>query len=225
METRDRESSKIDWLISHLIPLFNCSVKIVMIMLSSSRDIFITKDRSELDLYRYSITDNMSSLSDAAEKRKERLAILKSSKRKRDEEIVSAVTGDEDGEDGNKHMRYRNYDPKIQTAKMGYLQTPEQLGQVQTVEERAAELAEETRAQQNDLINGEAIDVQTLRPNDPNSDLKRGLQNKLDRLKAKQQKVVLEIVRERVRTLKEQGKNQAASNIEEYRLTSGAESM
>ncbi|CCG84872.1 protein of unknown function [Taphrina deformans PYCC 5710] len=140
------------------------------------------------------------SLENQSQKRKERLALLSSNKRKRDDDLTEELAKEK--EDVESKMKFRNYDPETNAPKLGFIDTPVPAEQ-ETVETRAKELVEKTRTE--DLTAREAsdpLDLFTLQTRKPNWDLKRDLNRKLERLKSKQDTVVARLIRERIHASK-----------------------
>ena len=148
------------------------------------------------------------SLDDQSQRRKDRLALLKAAKRKREEGVLEDVA--QASEVASSKMRYRNYDPETKDAKLGFLAAPVE-EEEETVERRASRLAEQTKEEA--AVSDQPIDIFNLQPKKPNWDLKRDLNRKLERLKGKQELMVAKLVRERILTLKAAGSTKAIDDI------------
>lgn len=138
------------------------------------------------------------SLDDASQKRKERLALLSATKRKRDGQDGQDLRHDEaqEKEPAPSAMKFRNYDPVSNAPKLGYLHDP--AAESETVELRAQELAktvvDSTENQGIDV----PLDTNQIQERKPNWDLKRDLEKRLEPLRARQEVIVARLVRERL---------------------------
>lgn len=153
----------------------------------------------------------MSSLDASAAKRKERLAQLKSLKRKQDESAEQSDSKPADEEDasvssvsnsiGKVKLSGRNYDVEAKAPKTGFMEPPS--ANQETVEEKAARLAEEARKQAEEAEKeSKQIDLFSLQPKKPNWDLKRDVEKKLERLNARTDRAIAHLVRERIKAQK-----------------------
>lgn len=143
------------------------------------------------------------SLDDQSQKRKERLALLKSSKRKRDDNLPDELVREK--EEVEAVMKYRNYDPETNAPKLGFLNDPTPADQP-TVETRGSELVAQTRSE--DLtraVDAAPLDIATIQSRKPNWDLKRDLERKLEKVRGRQEAVVAKIVRARILASKADG--------------------
>lgn len=158
---------------------------------------------------------SIASLDAAASARKERLAQLKSLKRKQpsDADIVLPDAPDStdhapnsspsSGEkDTSIHLSGRNYDIESRAPKMGFAQAPSE-GQ-DTLEALAQEIVTRTKEQQLVDQKGEKpIDLFSLQPKKPNWDLKRDVDKKLERLNAKTDVAIAKMIRQRIEEAKQ----------------------
>lgn len=150
------------------------------------------------------------SLEAAATERKSRLAKLKSLKRKQpdtydhSEEPVTADTENKialsfESSVTTKFLSGRNYDPETHGPKLGFEAPPTE--NQETLEERAAQIAEETTLQaEREEKEDKPIDLFKLQPKKPNWDLKRDLARKMEILTARTENAIARLVRERIET-------------------------
>lgn len=159
---------------------------------------------------------SIASLDAAAAARKERLAQLKSLKRKQPSSDVDTVLPDApdstdlvskpsppNGEkDTSIHLSGRNYDIESRAPKMGFAQAPSE-GQ-ETLEALAQEIVTRTKEQQLVDQKGEKpIDLFSLQPKKPNWDLKRDVDKKLERLNTKTDVAIAKMIRQRIEEAKQ----------------------
>lgn len=161
---------------------------------------------------------SIASLDAAAAARKERLAQLKSLKRKQlsDADTVLAdapysagpapksnpTLPPNDEKDTSIHLSGRNYDIESRAPKMGFAQAPSE-GQ-DTLEGLAQEIVIRTKEQQLADQKGEKpIDLFSLQPKKPNWDLKRDVDKKLERLNAKTDVAIAKMIRQRIEEAKQ----------------------
>lgn len=162
---------------------------------------------------------SIASLDAAAAARKERLAQLKSLKRKQPSSGVDTVLPDAPNStdllskskppsspNGEKnisiHLSGRNYDIESRAPKMGFAQAPSE-GQ-DTLEGLAQEIVIRTKEQQLADQKGEKpIDLFSLQPKKPNWDLKRDVDKKLERLNAKTDVAIAKMIRQRIEETKQ----------------------
>jgi coiled-coil domain-containing protein 12 len=150
------------------------------------------------------------SLDAAAQARKNRLAQLKSLKRKQppnddgDTTIPDASTDQTAADDESTptvtqtYLSGRNYDAESRAPKLGFETAPSN-SNGPTLEERAAVLADESVEQQaKDAVEEKPLDLFQLQPKKPNWDLKRDLQRKLDVLSVRTDNAIARLVRERI---------------------------
>ena len=164
-----------------------------------------------------------SSLDAAATERKARLAKLKSLKRKQpdtySEADESAVTHDPSSNtsEANKeapsvtatYLSGRNYDPTTRGPKLGFEQAPTE--NEETIEDRAAQIAEETSRQaEKEAKEDKPIDLFKLQPKKPNWDLKRDLAKKMEILNVRTDNAIARLVRERIEGAKKKPGTQDA---------------
>jgi len=178
------------------------------------------------------------SLSAEAEKRKERLLALKKRKRGADDtedksasppptDDAAASENEVEKDDTGKPyaqlpttspnvsrlpLSGRNYDASTRTTKLGFTENP--LAKLpedfETVEEKAIDLAVEA-LEEADKANKDAgeVDLFALQPKKANWDLKRELEQKLERLKPKTDAAIARLVRERLLQEKKAGGGEA----------------
>ncbi|KAL0638485.1 hypothetical protein Q9L58_002421 [Maublancomyces gigas] len=162
---------------------------------------------------------SIASLDAAASARKERLAQLKSLKRKQPSSSSSSsgvdivlpdapsnVSNPSPPPNGEKdtsiHLSGRNYDIESRAPKMGFAQAPSE-GQ-DTLEALAQEIVSRTKVQQLVDQRGEKpIDLFSLQPKKPNWDLKRDVDKKLERLNARTDVAIAKMIRQRIEEAKQ----------------------
>ncbi|KAM0715546.1 hypothetical protein Q7P37_009044 [Cladosporium fusiforme] len=159
-------------------------------------------------------------LSAAAQDRKSRLAQLKSLKRKQADPSGEEPT-DYDGQpvpksprkestpdDTSRYLSGRNYDTETKGPRLGFEDAPDE-GQ-ETLEQQAAQLAEETKRRAEEEEQTEApLDLFKLQPKKPNWDLKRDLDRKMEVLNVRTDNAIARLVRERIAKQKEAAKARA----------------
>lgn len=153
-------------------------------------------------------------LSAASNDRKSRLAQLKSLKRKQapsddthdspslssaDSSALTTTATEEEPSVVSTYLSGRNFDPSTRNVKLGFENTPISNPE-STLEYKAAQLALQTKAQQEAERETEPLDLFKLQPKKPNWDLKRDLEVKMREggLEVKTQNAVSRLVRERV---------------------------
>lgn len=158
-------------------------------------------------------------LSAAAQDRKARLAQLKSLKRKQPDEAQDEAEQptpksprhDEQSEEASSTDKYisgRNYDFETKGAKLGFDAAPSE-GR-ETLENKAAVLAEETKRQADEEEKADKpLDLFKLQPKKPNWDLKRDLERKLEVLNVRTDNAIARLVRERIANQQKAAKAQA----------------
>lgn len=148
---------------------------------------------------------SIASLDAQSAARKERLAQLKSLKRKQppadpspSQEVTMTTDDPENPEKGtNFHLSGRNYDIESRAPKMGFVSAPSE-GQ-ETLEDAAKKIVETTKALQiEDEKNDKPIDLFNLQPKKPNWDLKRDADKKLEKLNQKTDIAIAKIIRARI---------------------------
>lgn len=158
-------------------------------------------------------------LSAAAQDRKSRLAQLKSLKRKQADSNEEPI--DNDGQpapksprkeatpdDTSRYLSGRNYDPETKGPRLGFENAPDD-GQ-ETLEQKAAQLAEETKRRAEEEETADApLDLFKLQPKKPNWDLKRDLDRKMELLNVRTDNAIARLVRERIAKQKEAAKARA----------------
>jgi len=183
------------------------------------------------------------SLDAAAAARKERLSQLKSLKRKQpsaapgtseeaaDETAAVArasSTSPQNKDDGSKDVSHllsgRNFDIEERAPKMGFVSQPS-AGQ-ETVEEIAANIAEETRKQRAEVEKEDKpLDLFNLQPKKPNWDLKRDVEKKMERLNQRTDIAIAKLIKARLdeqRTQKD-GEAEGGENVKPNLVTLVAE--
>lgn len=162
-------------------------------------------------------------LATAAEDRKARLAALKSLKRKQpdtdQDELPAPIppqTEDQPTTTTPSYLSGRNYDAETRGPKFGFESNPAE--NQETLEKKAAALAEETRLQaEKDAEEDRPLDLFKLQPKKPNWDLKRDLGRKLDVLNVRTENAIAKLVRERIaaqQANKEPAKNGDGENVD-----------
>ena len=150
-------------------------------------------------------------LSAASSDRKARLAQLKSLKRKQapsDDTLDTSTsltttsteaTPVEEPSVVSTYLSGRNFDPSTRNVKLGFENTPV-ADPSNTLEFKAAQLALQTKREQENEKETEELDLFKLQPKKPNWDLKRDLEVKMREggLEVKTQNAVSRLVRERV---------------------------
>jgi len=153
---------------------------------------------------------SMQPLSAAAQDRKSRLAQLKSLKRKQpdtnqEEQEATGPTPKSprygEGAAGTDvtttYLSGRNYDIETKGPKLGFETAPSEGWE--TLEKKAAQLAEETKQQaEEEEKAGKPLDLFKLQPKKPNWDLKRDLDRKLEILNVRTDNAIARMVRERI---------------------------
>lgn len=141
------------------------------------------------------------SLEEHTQQRKERLALLRSAKRKREGDVPEDL-GPEKDEEISK-MQFRNYDPKTKAPKLGFLSSPAG-NEEDTAEDRGRAVIASTLESDEAAIKvvDTPLDVTSIQPVKPNADLKRRLSEKLDRVRGKQALVVANLVRQKIMATK-----------------------
>lgn len=148
-------------------------------------------------------------LTAAAQDRKSRLAQLKSLKRKQaptDEEQdfesshpapEESLEQDQDVQSTDRYLSGRNYDPSTKGPKLGFETAPSE-GR-ETLEAKAARLAEETKEQaRREEEEEKPLDLFKLQPKKANWDLKRDLERKMEVLGVRTDNAIARLVRERL---------------------------
>ena len=157
------------------------------------------------------MASNHASLDAAATERKARLAKLASLKRKappiEDSEDYSPATAavptstsppsTSAPEPTTAYLSGRNYDLETRGPKLGFENAPN--AEAETLEDRAAAIALETRAkEEKERREEKPIDLFSLQPKKPNWDLKRDVARKMEALNARTENAIARLVRERV---------------------------
>lgn len=171
------------------------------------------------------MASNHASLDAAATERKARLAKLKSLKRKQpgdDEPVATTATSAPQSNHQQQqeevfapsvtttYLSGRNYDPSTRGPKLGFETAPSE--NVETLENRAAEIALETHKQaEEEEKSDRPIDLFKLQPKKPNWDLKRDLQRKMEILNVQTENAIARLVRERIEGQKKRQVEKAAA--------------
>ncbi|KAI4254054.1 MAG: hypothetical protein LQ352_003327 [Teloschistes flavicans] len=157
------------------------------------------------------------SLNAAATERKARLAKLNSLKRKQpntavDELAEPALISTNQSTDldpaspmpsvTTTYLSGRNYDPTTRGPKLGFESAPSE--NAETLENRAAQIAQETRDQEaKEDKEDKPIDLFKLQPKKPNWDLKRDLARKMETLNVRTDNAIARLVRERIENVRQ----------------------
>ncbi|KAL8694721.1 MAG: hypothetical protein Q9218_000647 [Villophora microphyllina] len=169
------------------------------------------------------MTSYHTSLDAAATERKTRLAKLKSLKRKQPDTTIDEATepallptersiNDEFADPTLSvtatYLSGRNYDPTTRGPKLGFETAPSE--NAETLENRAAQIAEETREQDaKEEKEDKPIDLFKLQPKKPNWDLKRDLARKTEILNVRTDNAIARLVRERIEAAKQRSSQQS----------------
>ncbi len=95
------------------------------------------------------------------------------------------------------YLSGRNYDPATRGPKLGFEAAPTE--DQETLEDRAAQIAEETHVLAEQAERDEKpIDLFKLQPKKPNWDLKRDMERKLERLNTRTDNAIARMVRDRI---------------------------
>ncbi|KAL8927773.1 MAG: hypothetical protein Q9208_002189 [Pyrenodesmia sp. 3 TL-2023] len=166
------------------------------------------------------------SLDAAATERKARLAKLKSLKRKQpDTPIDESVAPASTGVLAHPHhtpspppitttlLSGRNYDSTTRGPKLGFESAPTE--NIETLEDRAERIAQETRAQEaKEAKEDKPIDLFKLQPKKPNWDLKRDVARKMAILNVRTDNAIARLVRERIEGAKKKSSQQLGEEDE-----------
>lgn len=152
-------------------------------------------------------------LGNAAEERKLRLAKLKSLKRRQpNDEPSSENTPPILGQDVPKlHLSGRNYDLESKGPKLGFDSRPD-LASDKTLEQQAKVIEDEIRVKSQEGQEDTVVDLFKLQPKKPNWDLKRDLEKKLDILNVRTENAIARLVHNRVKGAQAEAKIQPTSN-------------
>ena len=152
------------------------------------------------------MASNHTTLDAAATERKARLAKLKTLKRKQpatdpedsDPNLTTTDLAPTNTDDTTaKYLSGRNYDPETRGPKLGFETLPN--ADAETLEDRAAAIALETKAREEEERRDEKpIDLFQLQPRKPNWDLKRDLARKMEVLNVRTDNAIARLVRERL---------------------------
>jgi coiled-coil domain-containing protein 12 len=146
----------------------------------------------------------MSSLEAQAASRKERLAQLRSLKRKAEgQPIDESSDGNNDLESKASKFVGRNYDKETGAPKVGFEETP-------TAGEETVELvAEELEQNELEKLTSQAnksLDLSSLQPKSVNWDLKRELEPKLSILESRTENSIIKMVKDRLQNARDNDK-------------------
>ncbi|KAL9095735.1 MAG: hypothetical protein Q9165_002167 [Trypethelium subeluteriae] len=140
------------------------------------------------------------SLEAAAQQRKERLAKLKSLKRKEPDSAQDDLNGESASptpQSVSTFVSGRNYDPETRGPKLGFETAPD--ADVETLEAKAEALAVEVKKKvEEDAKDDKELDLFKLQPKKPNWDLKRDLDKKMERLNTRTNNAISRLVRDRI---------------------------
>lgn len=150
------------------------------------------------------MSSNHNTLDAAAADRKARLAKLASLKRKQPEpeslDTESSIPQDEPSDTTpdvtSKFLSGRNYDAETRGPKLGFETAPTE--GAETLEQKAAAIAEKLAEEAKEAEKDEPIDLFKLQPKKPNWDLKRDLEVKTKVLDTRTQAAIARLVRERM---------------------------
>lgn len=175
------------------------------------------------------------SLDAASIERKARLAMLKSLKRKQPanhddtdnpSEVIVQSSADILSRNtpsvATPYLSGRNYDITTRGPKLGFEVPPNE--NRETLEDRAAQIAEETHQQAKQEEKEERpIDLFKLQPKKPNWDLKRDVAVKMEKLNARTENAIARLVRERIGAAKRKarGTEEDAMGIKGEELVEG----
>lgn len=177
------------------------------------------------------------SLDAASTERKARLAKLKSLKRKQpdsstraedpwntivEESSSNTITTSSPPSVITNYLSGRNYDPTTRGPKLGFEVAPTE--NQETLEDRAAQIAEETNRQaEKEEKEEKPIDLFRLQPKKPNWDLKRDVARKMERLNARTENAIARLVRDRIEAAKRksQGSGEEDMGIKGEELVEG----
>ncbi|RPA95560.1 hypothetical protein L873DRAFT_1812674 [Choiromyces venosus 120613-1] len=175
---------------------------------------------------------SIASLDAQSAARKERLAQLKSLKRKQpptdpspSQEVTMTTDEPEQPEkDTNVHLSGRNYDIESRAPKMGFVSAPNE-GQ-ETLEDAAKKIVETTKdLQMADEKNDKPIDLFNLQPKKPNWDLKRDVDKKLEKLNQKTDIAIAKIIRTRIEEARQKRIRQSKGGDETEDIEGNVASM
>lgn len=166
------------------------------------------------------------SLDAATTERKARLAKLKSLKRKQpDTAIDESAESASAGVPAHSHqtpspppvtttlLSGRNYDPTTRGPKLGFESAPTE--NIETLEDRAEQIAQETRAQEaEEAKEDKPIDLFKLQPKKPNWDLKRDVARRMAILNVRTDNAIARLVRERIEGAKKKSSQQSGEGDE-----------
>ncbi|KAF4313467.1 putative cell cycle control protein cwf18 [Botryosphaeria dothidea] len=167
------------------------------------------------------------SLGAAADERKARLAKLKSLKRKAPDEPQDIENDDTTNQQEDRdrsstpdvsklYLSGRNFDAETKGPKLGFEVNPAE-GQT-TLEAKAAELAERTKAEAAADDADKRLDLFKLQPKKPNWDLKRDLDRKLEILNVRTENAIARLVKERIETAQKEARKKAGAGAGEVEV-------
>lgn len=167
------------------------------------------------------------SLGAAADERKARLAKLKSLKRKAPDEPQDIENDDTTNQQEDRdrsstpdvsklYLSGRNFDAETKGPKLGFEVNPAE-GQT-TLEAKAAELAERTKAEAAADDADKPLDLFKLQPKKPNWDLKRDLDRKLEILNVRTENAIARLVKERIETAQKEARKKAGAGAGEVEV-------
>ncbi|KAG4305004.1 hypothetical protein PORY_001679 [Pneumocystis oryctolagi] len=147
------------------------------------------------------------SLNEISQKRKERLNELKKIKKSSDLKVNNAKDTSWNNEHSkindnilnlsNLPLSFRNYDPELRGPRVGF-ENP-LLQEYETVEHEAQKLKKDVDYQEkNAVFDYNELDISRLKPSKLNSDLKRLMDMKTERLREKTEIAISKLIRERL---------------------------
>lgn len=162
------------------------------------------------------MASNHATLDAASIERKARLAKLKSLKRKQPDNETNGDAVPEPSLETSTHtplpsaidnyLSGRNYDPATKGPKLGFEAPPNE--NQETLEDRAAQIANETQRQaEHEEKEEKPIDLFRLQPKKPNWDLKRDVGRKMERLNLRTENAIARLVRERIEGAKKKAQD------------------
>ncbi|KAF2231235.1 hypothetical protein EV356DRAFT_472079 [Viridothelium virens] len=143
---------------------------------------------------------SQTSLEVAAQQRKERLAKLKSLKRKEPDSAQDDLNGESASptpQSASTFVSGRNYDLETRGPKLGFETAPD--ANVETLEAKAEALAAEVKKKaEEDAKDDKELDLFKLQPKKPNWDLKRDVDKRMERLNTRTNNAISRLVRDRI---------------------------
>ncbi|RHZ69486.1 hypothetical protein Glove_283g48 [Diversispora epigaea] len=135
----------------------------------------------------------------ASKQRKERLEALRKRKLESEDANTTTTTTEENDNNTEKKLKFRNYTPIneeiIKATEKIHIATPDDLGE--TLEKQANKLTKEVEAA-DEAKRAEEVDLFNLAPKNPNWDLKRDVEKKLEKLNKRTQDSISKLIRIRL---------------------------